>query len=536
MTGKTLIAALAALGTLVFALAAAPAQAAPTQIGPANLPLTEGISQVHHPRWATRATIYEVNVRQYTPEGTFRAFEHHLPRLRRMGIDVLWIMPINPISHKERKGTLGSPYAVSDYLAVNPDLGTLADFRHLVRAAHAQGFRVILDWVANHTGWDHVWVNQHPDWYKRNAAGALEGYHYTDLSDHHQEVWADVIGLDYAKPAVRAAMIDAMRYWRRETGIDGFRCDVAWTLPVDFWDQARAALEKTGPVFLLAEADTPEMQARAFDMTYDWALYHLMIRIARGQAAPAALAALYADPQRRYPQGAMRMTFTSDHDENSWNGTDAELYGKAADAMAVLAATLPGMPLVYSGQEDALNRRLKFFDRDPITWHGFSRAGFYHRLLALKHAHPALANTMEPGNLVLIDTGNPRIFAFFRRSGRDVVRVAVNLSDQPATLTGVGNAGRTLPAWGWLIKPKSALRANSSRELKTARQVRGHGEYRHCGSTLYGAGTMHGSGGRRPASRRLIAGDYGRHGTGGNAPGPCPAPHEKAGAPARYWG
>ena len=425
---------------------AAPALAAPA------LPLTQGVTQVRHPAWAEHATIYEVNIRQYTPQGTFRAFEAHLPRLRRMGVDVLWIMPINPISHEQRKGTLGSPYAVSDYSAVNPEFGNLDDFRHLVRAAHAQGFKVILDWVANHTGWDNVWVKQHPDWYKRNASGALEGYHYTDLSDHHQEVWADVIGLDYSKPEVRAGMIAAMRYWLKEADIDGFRCDVAWTLPVDFWDQARAELDKVKPVFLLAEADTPELQTRAFDMTYDWVLYHLLIKVARGQADARDLAALYTTPPRRYPAGAYRMTFTSDHDENSWNGTEHELYGQGAGAMAVLAATLPGMPLVYSGQEDALDRRLKFFDHDPITWGHFSRAAFYRHLFALKHAHPALASGMEPGNLDLIDTGNRQVFAFRRSKGNDHVRVVVNLSASPAHVTLPGAKALDLPAWGWSIE------------------------------------------------------------------------------------
>ena len=434
-------------------LGTALALTAPATAPAADLPLTEGVSQVRHPAWAAHATIYEVNIRQYTPQGTFRAFEAHLPRLRRMGIDVLWIMPINPISKQQRKGTLGSPYAISDYRAVNPEFGDLNDFRHLVRAAHAQGFKVILDWVANHTGWDNVWVTQHPDWYKRNAAGELEGYHYTDLSDHHQEVWADVIGLDYSKPAVRAGMIDAMRYWLKNADIDGFRCDVAWTLPVDFWDQARAELDQVKPVFMLAEADTPEMQAHAFDMTYDWTLYHLLIKVARGQADARDLAALYTQPPRRYPVGAYRMTFTSDHDENSWNGTDRELYGQGADAMAVLAATLPGMPLVYSGQEDALDRRLKFFDHDPITWGTFPRAALYRHLIALKHIHPALASGMEPGNLVLIDTGDPHIFAFRRITGRDRVRVAVNLSAKPAHVTLPDEKAMDLPGWGWSIAP-----------------------------------------------------------------------------------
>ena len=415
-----------------------------------QLPITEGVTHVVHPAWSKSATIYEVNVRQFTPEGTFRAFEKHLPRIRRMGVDVLWLMPVNPISQKERKGTLGSYYAVSDYTAVNPEYGSLDDLKHLVDAAHRQGFKVIIDWVANHTGWDNVWVKQHPDWYLRNAQGELEGYHYTDLSDNHQEVWADVIGLDYRKPDVRAGMIEAMRYWIKAANIDGFRCDVAWNLPVDFWDQARAELDKTKPMFMLAEADTPDLQARAFDMTYDWKLYHTLIDVAKGKADARDLAALYTQPARRYPDGAYRMTFTSDHDENSWNGTDRELYGDGADAMAVLAATLPGMPLVYGGQEDGLNKRLKFFDKDPIVWGRYRRAGLYRMLLALKHGHPALSSAHEAGNLEIIATGNPKVFAFRRIKRADRVRVAVNLTAAAQTYT-VGGKARTLAPWRWAI-------------------------------------------------------------------------------------
>lgn len=432
-------------GAVALALAAGPVAAS------VPLPITEGTTQVRHPEWSRRASIYEVNIRQYTPEGTFRAFEAHLPRLRRMGVDVLWIMPIHPISKAQRKGSLGSYYAVADYSAVNPEFGTLADFQHLVKAAHKQGFKVMLDWVANHTGWDNVWTQMHPDWYKRNAAGELEGYNYTDLSTGKKEVWADVIGLDYAKPAVRQGMIEAMSYWVKVADIDGFRCDVAWTLPVEFWDEARVKLDAIKPVFLLAEADTPELQRRAFDMTYDWTLFHTLVNVAKGKADARDLARLYTDPKRRYPAGAYRMTFTSNHDENSWHGTERELYGEGADVMAVLAATLPGMPLIYSGQEAAFDRRLKFFDKDQIDWAGYRRAGFYRDLLKLKKRHPALTNSHEPGNLQLIDTGNPKVFAFRRVLGRDRVTVVANLAAQPVRVSLPGARPLNLPGWGWKI-------------------------------------------------------------------------------------
>ncbi len=446
MSGRWLNAMTRALTAAALLLTAIPAGAAPVP-----LPITEGRTKVVHPKWAEQAAIYEVNIRQYTPEGTFRAFEKHLPRLRMLGVKVLWIMPINPISKKERKGTLGSYYAVSDYKAINPEYGNLGDFQHLVKAAHNQGFKVIVDWVANHTGWDHVWTQQHPDWYKRRATGQLEGYNYTDLSTGKKEVWADVIGLDYSKPEVRAGMIDAMAYWVKVADIDGFRCDVAWTLPVEFWDQARAELDAIKPMFMLAEADTPDLQMNAFDMTYDWALFRVLIKVAKGEADARDLAAHYSNPKRRYPAGAYRMTFTSNHDENSWYGTEQELYGNAAEAMAVLAATLPGMPLVYNGQEGGLNKRLKFFDKDPIEWQRSNRAAVYAGLFDLKRRHPALSNGHEPGNLEIIDTGNPKVFAFRRIKGKDRVTVVVNLSAAPVSVTVPGKKPSHLVGWGWEI-------------------------------------------------------------------------------------
>ncbi len=447
MIGNWLNALLRALSAAALLLAANPA------LAQAPLPLTEGRTRVVHPTWTERAVIYEVNIRQYTPEGTFKAFERHLPRLKRLGVNTLWIMPINPISKKERKGSLGSYYAVSDYYAINPEFGTLADFQHLVKAAHRQGFKVIIDWVANHTGWDNVWVDQHPDWYKRNAEGELEGYNYTDLSTGKKETWADVLGLDYSKLEVREGMIEAMSYWVKTADIDGFRCDVAWTLPVEFWDQARARLDAIKPMFMLAEADTPELQMNAFDMTYDWKLFHLLVAVAKGKADARDLAAHYTKPARTYPAGSYRMIFTSNHDENSWHGTEQELYGDGAEAMAVLAATLPGMPLVYSGQEAGIDKRLKFFDKDQIEWKANPRGKLYPYLFALKQRHPALSNRHEPGNLQIIETGNSKVFAFRRIKGKDKLTVVVNLSASPTNIVIPGMRPGKLLGWGWKIIP-----------------------------------------------------------------------------------
>jgi len=424
----------------------------PTAFG-GTLPPTVGVTEVHHPAWAERASIYEVNIRQYTPQGTIRAFEPNLPRLRRMGVDILWIMPVNPISMSHRKGRLGSYYAVHDYKAVNPEFGSMEDFQHLVKAAHALGMKVILDWVANHTGWDHVWITQHPDWYQKTDRGGIGPYTYVDPDDHHVETWDDVVGLDYRVPALWDGMIDAMSWWVKVADIDGFRCDVAVRVPTPFWERARRTLEQIKPVFLLAEGDDPGEQLRAFDMSYDWGLYHLMRKVAHGEAPPSALADYYRTPPRLFPAGAYRMTLTSDHDENSWAGTDRELYGDAAPAMAVLAATLPGMPLIYSGQEAGLDKRLAFFDRDTIDWTSRDRTAFYARLLDLKHRTPALWNGADGGDLEILEVGSDKVFAFQRTRGPSRVRVLVNLSATPQPVSGHGITAETIEPWGYRIEP-----------------------------------------------------------------------------------
>ena len=393
-------------------------------------------AEVHHPDWAKNATIYEVNVRQYSPEGTFAAVDRALPRLKLMGIDILWLMPVHPIGQERRKGPLGSYYAVADYKAINPEFGSMDDFRKLVRDAHGLGMKVIMDWVPNHTAWDHPWVKEHPDWYLKDASGKIGPVRFGTGPD--AAVWEDVVGLDYRVPALRAAMIDAMAFWLRSADVDGFRCDVAGNVPADFWNEARPALDKIKPVFMLAEADKPELQDTAFDMTYDWDFYHLMVKVAKGQGDARDLAAFFAHPPKAFPAGSYRMEFTSDHDENSWSGSDTELYGKAFKAYAVIAATVPGMPLLYSGQESGLDKRLAFFVRDPIQWKSYALAGFYQQLFALKHANPALANGSTGGTMTILDPHNSKVFAFRRETAGNSVTVVVNLSAQVQRVKGQG--------------------------------------------------------------------------------------------------
>lgn len=409
-------------------------------------------AEVQHPAWAKNADIYEVNVRQYSPEGTFAAVDRALPRLKTMGVDILWLMPINPIGKEHRKGPLGSYYAVSDYKAVNPEFGTMDDFRALVRDAHGLGMKVILDWVPNHTAWDNPWVTEHPDWYLKDAAGKITAVHFGSGPD--AQVWEDVVGLDYRVPALRAAMIDAMAYWIKTADIDGFREDVASNVPVDFWDEARVQLDKIKPVFMLAEADKPALQNDAFDMTYDWDFYHLMVKVAHGGGDARDLAAYFAHPPKSFPPGSYRMEFTSDHDENSWNGSDGELYGKAFKPFAVIAATVPGMPLIYSGQESGLDKRLKFFERDPIAWKDYPLAGFYRNLLTLKHDNPALWNGADGGTMEVLDPHNTHVFAFRRVKDGHSVTVIANLSGKAQRVKGASLPALSLKPYDWKIVAK----------------------------------------------------------------------------------
>ena len=378
-------------------------------------------SFVVHPQWSRNATIYEVNIRQYTPEGTFKAFSEQIPRLKKMGVDILWLMPINPIGEKNRKGKLGSYYSVRDYKGINPEFGTLDDFKELVKQAHKEGMKVIIDWVANHTSWDNSWITEHPDWYTKDSLGKM-------VSPYD---WSDVADLNYDNKDLRAGMLDAMKYWIREADIDGFRCDVAGMVPTDFWETVRPELDKIKPVFMLAEAEDPLLQIRAFDMSYAWDLHHIMNSIAKGKMNANAIEAYYLKQDTTYPADAYRMLFTSNHDENSWNGTEFERMGEGSVCMAVLTATLPGMPLVYSGQESAFNKRLRFFNKDTIDWKDYRLEPLYNRLFALKHAYQPLWNGKWGGKMERINTSaDSSVFAFTREKEGDRVFVLANLSNK----------------------------------------------------------------------------------------------------------
>jgi len=374
--------------------------------------------------WSEDAVMYEVNVRQYTPEGTFNAFASELPRLKELGVEILWFMPIHPIGAENRKGTLGSYYSIKDYKAVNPEFGTFADFKNLVAQAHEMGFKVLIDCVANHTAWDHVWMKAHKDWYTQDSLGNV----VPPVAD-----WSDVADLNYDNPDLRAAMLDAMKFWVAEADIDGYRCDYAGGVPTDFWEEARAALDEIKPVFMLAEdQDHLDLLNHAFDCNYGWTMHHYMNEIYSGEKSVSDIKSYFAQVDSTYPAGKYALQFTSNHDENSWNGTAYERLGDAVKTFAVLSFTVPGMPLIYNGQEAGLNKRLEFFEKDIIDWQrDTSMAGLYRELIGLKQNNKALWNGKAGGDIQFIETSDPeKLLAFKRVKGDNEVTVLMNLSGE----------------------------------------------------------------------------------------------------------
>ncbi|BDD07885.1 alpha-amylase [Fulvitalea axinellae] len=377
--------------------------------------------EIQHPEWSKNASIYEVNIRQFTPEGTFKAFESHLPRLKAMGVDILWLMPIHPIGEKNRKGSVGSYYSVKDYYGVNPEFGTMDDFKALVDKIHGMGMRVIIDWVGNHSAWDNPLVEQHPEWYTKDSHG---NYQPTPWYD-----WSDIIDFDYEKPGIRQYMTEALKFWVREADIDGYRCDVAGFMPTDFWENARRELDEIKPVFMLAEWESRDLHKKAFDMTYAWSLYREMHEVAHGKANLGVLNEYMAHHVNTFPKDGYRMTFVDNHDKNSWEGTPFSMFGDAVEACMVMATTVEGMPLIYSGQEAGLDRKLAFFEKDLIDWKEHPYADFYTTMLHLKKKNKALWNGKWGGSMIKVNNGNPEsVLSFTREKDGDQVLVVINFS------------------------------------------------------------------------------------------------------------
>jgi len=373
-----------------------------------------------YPAKIENQTMYEVNVRQYTPEGTFKAFEEHIPRLRNMGIGILWFMPINPIGVEKRKGSLGSYYSVKNYTEVNPEFGTLDDFKEVVNKAHELNMEVIIDWVPNHTAWDNPWMTEHPEYYTRDSLGNVL------LPDPD---WTDVAALNYQNHDLWKSMIDAMKFWITETDIDGFRCDHAHNVPADFWKTAIPELKATKDILMLAEAEGPQWHEAGFDMTYAWEFHHLMNEVAQGKKKAPVITEWLKKDTASYPGGGYRLAFTTNHDENSWNGTVVERLGDAYKTFAALSFSYYGFPLIYSGQEAGLNKRLRFFDKDTIDFHNLALQDFYQTLIQFRKNNPAAWCGERTGIPKEINTDNlENVLAFERTSGTNTVIGLFNLS------------------------------------------------------------------------------------------------------------
>ena len=395
------------------------------------------------------AVIYEVNIRQYSPEGTFNAFTKDIPQLKELGVKIIWVMPIFPISQTKRKATggddskfasempkeeqhkyLGSYYAVSDFKKVNPEFGTIEDFRNLVKTAHENGIYVILDWVPNHTGWDHVWIKNHPEYYTKNAKGEI-------IDPINPETgkswgWSDVADLNYDNQGLRKEMTADMLHWIKNENIDGFRCDVASNVPLDFWQQAIPQLRKEKNIFMLAEAWEPELlKDGLFDMAYGWEAHHTMNRIAQGKNTVKDWDKLILDNQKKYNANDILMNFVDNHDENSWNGTTKSRLAKAEEAMTALSYVMPGMPLIYSGNEYGLNHSLKFFEKDSIPKTKGAAWELRRKLGKLKTENSALNGGKKLASYKKIATPNDtEILAFEREKNGEKIIYIANLSDK----------------------------------------------------------------------------------------------------------
>ncbi|MDP5027984.1 MAG: alpha-amylase family glycosyl hydrolase [Flavobacterium sp.] len=401
------------------------------------------------PEIEENAVIYEVNIRQYSPEGTFNEFTKDIPKLKELGVKIIWVMPVFPISETKRKATggddskfasempkeeqhkyLGSYYAVSDFKKVNPEFGTIEDFRAMVKTAHENGMYIILDWVPNHTGWDHVWIKEHPEFYTKNEKGEI-------IDPINPETgkswgWSDVADLNYDNNELRAAMTNDMLHWIKNENIDGFRCDVAGNVPTDFWQQAIPTLRKEKNIFMLAEAWEPELfKDNLFDMGYSWDGHHTMNKIAQGKNTVADWDKFMTENTKKYAKDDILMNFVDNHDENSWNGTIQSRLGKAEEAMTVLSYLTPGMPLVYSGNEYGLNHSLKFFEKDSIPKTKGAAWQLRAKLGKLKNENIALNGGKNKASYTRIKTTNENVLVFEREKNGNKIIYMANLSSKP---------------------------------------------------------------------------------------------------------
>lgn len=429
--------------------------------------------------WPKNPIIYEVNLRHHTPEGTIDAFSRELPKLKQLGVNVLWFMPVQPIGEKKRKAKgdlfveditnpeeraqyLGSPYSISNYTMVNPKFGTMEEFNELVKKCHGMGMKVILDWVGNHTAWDHPWIAAHPDWFTKDKKGNI-----TDpLNDDGSSMgWTDVADLNYGSSGMRQAMIKDMKFWVANCNIDGFRCDVAMSVPSDFWDAARKEIETVKPIFMLAESEEHDMNQfkGAFNAYYGWEMHHVLNQVSHGSKTAWYIDTVLMRKQKKFPKNVYAMNFITNHDENSWKGTEFDRMGPAWKVMAAYTYTAPGIPLLYTGQEYGNRKRLKFFEKDTIQPQtNEDYFGFYQQLCSLRNSQPALGTSADLNAIKVCKHKRKDQLIFTRESKGNKVWVCLNMGGEtaaPAVKVPKGKVllgancyqNNTLCSWGYLV-------------------------------------------------------------------------------------
>jgi glycosidase len=405
--------------------------------------------------WVKDAVIYEVYLRSFSKEGTFRALEERIPELKKLGVTVVWLMPIHPVGIINRKGTQGSPYSIQDYYGINPEFGTIDDFKSLVNTIHYHGLKVIIDLVANHTAWDNPMIKEHPEWYTHDKNGKI-------ISPNPD--WTDVADLNYDQPGLRQYMIQMMKYWVSDVGIDGFRCDVAELVPTDFWESARKELETIKPVMMLSEGSIPEHHVKAFDLTYSWNVYDILESVIKGMTPATTFDSLLKSESYQYPRNSLRMRFNTNHDKNAWDGPAVEKFSpEGAKATAVLMFTYPGVPLIYNGEEVGNNKKLSLFEKVNIDWSkGKDFRELYETLSLLRREHPALR---EGTYAAVPNSDGAQVYSFLRVRGKDTVVVAINFGSQDVKVK-LNLSAISKKHWKDLFTNKNVLMTNGQIDLQ----------------------------------------------------------------------
>ncbi|WP_313383534.1 alpha-amylase family glycosyl hydrolase [Chishuiella sp.] len=416
--------------------------------------VNNGIITPYTAEMAENAVIYEVNIRQFSPEGTFAAVTKEIPNIKKLGVKILWLMPVYPIGEKNRKEGLGSYYSIKDYRGINPEFGSAEDLKKLIEEAHNNGIYVVLDWVANHTAWDHPWIKQHPDWYEKDKNGKLQSPYD----------WTDVVALDYNNKEMRKQMIADMKYWLDDFKIDGFRCDMAHEVPTDFWEEAKPQLADGKDIFMLGETENTDLLVNAFDVAYGWELHHIMNDIANGKKDVSAIDVYMDSIPKKWQADDYKMIFTSNHDENSWSGSEYERMGDAVETFAALSYALPGIPLIYNGQEEDFKRRLKFFVKDSIDRNPNAKMrGIYEKLGELKMNNLAFNGAKKAASYERLKTSDDKsILAFKRKKNTTEAYFIANLTkDEKSVVVPITGVYKS-----YMSNTEITLDANTNLKLK----------------------------------------------------------------------